>query len=71
MWIQAPSMPTLPRAPRVREIIAAELERTAGAEAYDTPNIYDPPRGPDRVHPTAQGYHGWALDIWAHTFGGG
>lgn len=58
VWIAPPPMPFPDRGVRA---MLAEATSAAGIEVF--PSV-DVPRGPDKIHPTAAGYAGWAGIIW-------
>lgn len=56
LWVVPPTMPFADRG--VRAMIAASGVTRFPSDALTIP------RGPDRIHPTAAGYAGWAGAIW-------
>lgn len=54
--------PTLPKASS--NGIAALLQQTVPSSHYFHSETLNIPRGPDKLHPTAKGYAGWAGAVW-------
>lgn len=64
VWIGPPSLPSphMGRAPNA-EFLSALAEH---APHYFDSAAYEIPRGPDKLHPSASGFAGWAGQIWSY-----
>lgn len=64
VWLDPPSLPTLPREGIVRSMLdASEAAREVGMYRYD-PRPLSLPRATDQVHLTPSGYSSWAQAVW-------
>lgn len=62
VWIGVPTLPAVSAGAHLNEDVLDAIRQTA-------PNYYDStelniPRAPDQIHPTVNGYAGWAGAIW-------
>ena len=70
IWIGAPDLPTpipcsVPCPGGMFDLRADTLEAIEDAAPYYFDSTdYEIPRSPDRIHPTAAGYAGWAGVVW-------
>lgn len=62
IWIGAPNLPVISNGHAIDEAILVAI-KDAVPNYFDSTNL-DIPRSPDRLHPTAAGYAGWAGALW-------
>ena len=62
IWIGAPALPETLGTSKVDEATLSNIR--SAAPYYFASEEYSIPRGPDNLHPSVQGYAGWAGAIW-------
>lgn len=69
VWIDPPSLPTLPRSALVRQMLSKSAAAAeVGMRRFDSTQI-KMARAPDSIHCTPSGYSTWADAIWVYLGG--